>query len=143
MCECETIYEVLCPRKRRSLVTKKIQTLSITLSAAKDEPFCRFCMRVTLVCLSEVFFYNIDREREGEGENELIDGGDQWRKERRMERLTSLENRTCCLNSPFRAMTLTSAYSSRPAKTKTRHADIQTSMALIYDTRGNCERIPK
>ena len=57
--------------------------------------------------------------------------------------LTSLENRTCCFNSPFRAITLTSAYSSRPAKTKTRHADIQTSMALIYDTRGNCERIPK
>lgn len=57
--------------------------------------------------------------------------------------LTSLENRTCCFNSPFRAITLTSAYSSKPAKTKTRQADIQTSMALIYDTRGNCERIPK
>lgn len=60
----------------------------------------------------------------------------------RTKELTSLENRTCCFNSPFRAITLTSAYSSRPANTKTRHADIQTSMALIYDTRGNCERIP-
>lgn len=57
--------------------------------------------------------------------------------------LTSLENRTCCLNSPLRAMTLTSAYSSKPAKTNIRQADIQTSIALIYETRGNCERIPR
>lgn len=78
MCECETIYEVLCPRRRCILVTKKIQTLSITLSAAKDEPFCSFCMRVTLGCLSKDFFYNI--EIEGKGENDVIDGRDQWRK---------------------------------------------------------------
>jgi hypothetical protein len=38
---------------------------------------------------------------------------------------------------------LTNAYSSKPAKAKTRHADIHTSIALIYDTRGSCDRIPK
>jgi len=43
----------------------------------------------------------------------------------------------------LRAITLTNAYSSKPAKTKTRHADIHTSIALIYDTRGSCDRIPK
>ena len=58
-------------------------------------------------------------------------------------KLTSRENRTCCFNSPLRAITLTNAYSSKPAKTKTRHADIQTSIALIYETRGSCDRIPK
>lgn len=59
------------------------------------------------------------------------------------QNLTSRENRTCCFNSLLRAITLTNAYSSKPAKTKTRHADIQTSIAFIYDTRGNCDRIPK
>jgi len=35
-----------------------------------------------------------------------------------------------------RTSTLTSAYSSSAANTKTRQTDIQTSIALTYDTRG-------
>ena len=35
-----------------------------------------------------------------------------------------------------RTSTLTSAYSSSAANTNTRHTDIQTSIALTYDTRG-------
>lgn len=66
-----------------------------------------------------------------------------WMRREREKTLTSLEKRTCCFSSPLRAITLTNAYSSKPAKTKTRHADIQTSIALIYDTRGSCDRIPK
>ncbi len=42
----------------------------------------------------------------------------------------------------FRDNTLTMANSSRAAKTKSRHIDIQTSIALIYDTRGRFWRDP-
>ena len=42
----------------------------------------------------------------------------------------------------FRENTLTTANSRSEAKTNRRHTDIQTSMALMYETRGSCDRDP-
>lgn len=55
--------------------------------------------------------------------------------------------RTCFLSVEFSllfrlAWTLTYANSSNEANTKIKHTDIQTSMALTYDTFGNDSRAP-
>lgn len=48
----------------------------------------------------------------------------------------------CCFSEDFREKTFTTANSSNEAKTKIRHTDIHTSMALMYDTLGREARAP-
>ncbi len=45
--------------------------------------------------------------------------------------------RTSFFNSCFRAITFTTAYSNKATNTNIKHADIQTSIAFIYDTFGS------
>ena len=63
MCICEIIRRrsvIRGKRKRMILLTNNNKRKDkFTLSAAKDEPFCSFCIKVTFVCLSGFFFYKI------------------------------------------------------------------------------------
>ena len=47
------------------------------------------------------------------------------------------------VRTSFRLITLTTANSSNDENTKIKHIDIQTSMALIYDTRGKEDLAPE